>query len=189
MSCPSTLIGSAARAAARQGDPESLGVPPTYEWRKPERPLTAIVIGAGGRGRTYASYAPGHRDEWRIVGVAEPIEHRNRAIVEALPDLHFRLRGDGVFLDGETEDYLMTLLGLEPANITGQVREDVLGAADRAPSDEELSEMEAIVARAMEEGAYGMSSGLAYAPGMDKMDFFRRMRAIVQTFTLDRPQP
>ena len=30
---------------------------------------------------------------------------------------------------------------------------------------------------------------LCYAPGMDKMDFFRRMRAVVQTFTLERPQP
>ena len=30
---------------------------------------------------------------------------------------------------------------------------------------------------------------LCYAPGMDKMDFFRRMRAVVETFTLERPQP
>jgi hypothetical protein len=30
---------------------------------------------------------------------------------------------------------------------------------------------------------------LVYAPGMDKMDYFRRLRAIVGTFSLDRPQP
>ncbi len=30
---------------------------------------------------------------------------------------------------------------------------------------------------------------LCYAPGMDKMDFFRRLRAIVQTFSLQAPQP
>ena len=30
---------------------------------------------------------------------------------------------------------------------------------------------------------------LAYAPGLDKMDYFRRLRAIVQTFSLERPQP
>ncbi len=30
---------------------------------------------------------------------------------------------------------------------------------------------------------------LCYAPGMDKMDIFRRLRAVVQTFSLDRPQP
>ncbi|MEZ4388309.1 MAG: DUF4837 family protein [Candidatus Krumholzibacteriia bacterium] len=30
---------------------------------------------------------------------------------------------------------------------------------------------------------------LCYAPGLDKMDYFRRMRTIVQTFSLQRPQP
>jgi len=29
---------------------------------------------------------------------------------------------------------------------------------------------------------------LSYAPGMDKMEMFRRMRAVFQTFSLDRPQ-
>ncbi len=48
----------------------------------------------------------------------------------------------------------------------GQVRESVLGSADRAPSDEELAEMKRLVARAMEDGAYGLSTGLAYAPGL-----------------------
>jgi N-acyl-D-amino-acid deacylase len=48
----------------------------------------------------------------------------------------------------------------------GQVREAVLGSAGRAPSDEERAEMRDQVARAMEDGAYGLSSGLAYAPGL-----------------------
>lgn len=30
---------------------------------------------------------------------------------------------------------------------------------------------------------------LCYAPGADKMDYFRRMQAILQTFSLQRPQP
>ncbi|HOX26310.1 MAG TPA: DUF4837 family protein [Candidatus Krumholzibacteria bacterium] len=30
---------------------------------------------------------------------------------------------------------------------------------------------------------------LCYAPGRDKLDYFRRMRAILQTFSLTRPQP
>jgi hypothetical protein len=30
---------------------------------------------------------------------------------------------------------------------------------------------------------------LCYAPGLDKLDFFRRMRSILQTFSLERPQP
>jgi len=31
--------------------------------------------------------------------------------------------------------------------------------------------------------------GLVYAPGSDKMDYFRRLRTIAQTFSLERPQP
>jgi len=42
-----------------------------------EKPLTAIVIGAGSRGRdAYGSYAVKHSDRIRIVGVAEPIRAR-----------------------------------------------------------------------------------------------------------------
>jgi N-acyl-D-amino-acid deacylase len=48
----------------------------------------------------------------------------------------------------------------------GQVRESVLGSADRAPADAELAEMRRLVAGAMEDGAYGLSTGLAYAPGL-----------------------
>jgi len=39
------------------------------------RPVTMIVIGAGGRGRAYASYAAGHPDRARVVGVAEPRDY------------------------------------------------------------------------------------------------------------------
>lgn len=36
------------------------------------QPVTAIVLGAGARGRIYADYAKAHPDELRIVAVAEP---------------------------------------------------------------------------------------------------------------------
>ncbi|HYH06204.1 MAG TPA: D-aminoacylase [Thermoanaerobaculia bacterium] len=44
-------------------------------------------------------------------------------------------------------------------------REMVLGHADRAPSAEELKQMEAIVKQAVDEGAIGLSSALIYPPG------------------------
>ncbi|HEV2114818.1 MAG TPA: D-alanyl-D-alanine carboxypeptidase/D-alanyl-D-alanine-endopeptidase, partial [Terriglobales bacterium] len=46
-----------------------------------------------------------------------------------------------------------------------QVREAVLGDADRAPSSEELEKMKALVAQAMEQGAFGVSTALIYPPG------------------------
>jgi N-acyl-D-amino-acid deacylase len=45
------------------------------------------------------------------------------------------------------------------------VREAVLGTAQRAPTAEELARMKALVAKAMEEGAVGFSTGLQYVPG------------------------
>ena len=44
----------------------------------PEKPLTAIIVGAGHRGLTYASYAEQHPDELKIVGVADLIELRRK---------------------------------------------------------------------------------------------------------------
>lgn len=48
--------------------------------------LTAVIIGAGHRALTYASYAQHHPDELQIVGVADPIAER-RQLVADLYDL------------------------------------------------------------------------------------------------------
>ena len=47
----------------------------------------------------------------------------------------------------------------------GSVRRAVMGRANRAPSPEELAQMRALVKRGMDEGAFGLSSGLFYTPG------------------------
>jgi N-acyl-D-amino-acid deacylase len=47
----------------------------------------------------------------------------------------------------------------------GSVREAVMGTANRAPTPIELDSMKALVARGMEDGALGLSTGLAYVPG------------------------
>jgi N-acyl-D-amino-acid deacylase len=46
-----------------------------------------------------------------------------------------------------------------------QVREAVIGDDDRAPTAEELSKMEGLVAQAMQQGALGISTALIYPPG------------------------
>lgn len=47
----------------------------------------------------------------------------------------------------------------------GSVRSAVVGEEDRPATSEELDAMRAQVAEAMEQGAFGLSSGLIYAPG------------------------
>lgn len=46
----------------------------------------------------------------------------------------------------------------------GAIRQRVLGEDDRAPTSDELKRMQAMAAKAMCEGALGLSSGLFYAP-------------------------
>ncbi len=46
-----------------------------------------------------------------------------------------------------------------------QVREAVLGDVDRAPTPAELDKMKGLVAQAMQEGAFGVSTALIYPPG------------------------
>ncbi len=47
----------------------------------------------------------------------------------------------------------------------GSIRGLIVGSEDRPPTEEELESMRAEVRKAMESGAYGLSSGLIYPPG------------------------
>ena len=59
-------------------------------------------------------------------------------------------------------------LGLNVASLVGHntVRREVMGAANRAATPEEIRKMQEIVDRAMREGAVGFSTGLEYVPGV-----------------------
>jgi N-acyl-D-amino-acid deacylase len=47
----------------------------------------------------------------------------------------------------------------------GTVRSAVMGYAQRAPTTRELEQMQSLVAETMADGAFGLSTGLVYAPG------------------------
>lgn len=47
----------------------------------------------------------------------------------------------------------------------GAVRSMAVGEDDRAPTADEMDEMKRLIAQAMDEGAWGLSTGLIYAPG------------------------
>src|SRR5689334_8947060 len=58
-------------------------------------------------------------------------------------------------------------LGINVASLVGHnsVRREVMGAANRAATPEEIRKMQALVDRAMSDGAVGFSTGLEYIPG------------------------
>lgn len=58
-------------------------------------------------------------------------------------------------------------IGMNVAYLIGHntVRKNIMGLENRAPTEEELLAMEAQIDSAMQEGAYGISTGLKYLPG------------------------
>jgi len=69
----------------------------------------------------------------------------------------------GEFLDRVTEKGV----SINYATLTGHntIRREVMGSENRPPTDAELSEMKQLVALSMQEGAFGLSTGLYYTPG------------------------
>ena len=58
-------------------------------------------------------------------------------------------------------------LGINVAFLAGHntIRQEVMGTANRAPTSAELARMTQMVGQAMQEGAFGLSTGLRYVPG------------------------
>jgi N-acyl-D-amino-acid deacylase len=56
-------------------------------------------------------------------------------------------------------------LNLAPLVAHGALRIAVLGAEDRVPSDRELEKMKILLTESLEQGAWGLSTGLIYPPG------------------------
>lgn len=52
-------------------------IPENPAHQAPEKPVTAITIGAGNRGMVYGNFAAAFKDHIKIVGVAEPNQFRN----------------------------------------------------------------------------------------------------------------
>jgi N-acyl-D-amino-acid deacylase len=94
---------------------------------------------------------------------------------QALPQLHQGITTVVLGLDGGGEPAVDSILAdYDDRGIAvnalrfvghGSVRRAVMGMEDREPTADELERMEGLVDRAMSEGAFGLSSGLFYAPG------------------------
>jgi N-acyl-D-amino-acid deacylase len=103
-----------------------------------------------------------------LTGEGSSIAPVNARMIAADRDVwaHYGVTPDWTDLDG----YFRAFERARPAiNLgtfvgAGGVRDLVIGKDDRPASADELKEMEAAVARAMEQGAFGLSSSLMYVP-------------------------
>ena len=93
---------------------------------------------------------------------AEPLLAMGLTTIFANPD-----GGGPVDIARQRSQLLRDGLGVNVAQLVshGSVRSEVIGSADRAATPAELERMKALVRTAMEEGAWGLSSGTYYVPG------------------------
>ena len=101
-------------------------------------------------------------------GLAGPLNTAAPLLAQGVTTVLVNPDGGGpVDLAAQRQVFLSKGLGVNVAQFIGHgtVRQAVVGMADRAPADDELQRMRALVRAGMEAGAVGLSSGLYYAPG------------------------
>ncbi len=104
-----------------------------------------------------------------ITGEGQSIAPQNAlTLADITPELeHCHLKVDWTDLNGYFARLEKTRTPLNIGTYVGtaQVRQAILGDADRAPDAEQLNKMKALVAQAMQQGAFGISTSLIYPPG------------------------
>jgi N-acyl-D-amino-acid deacylase len=97
---------------------------------------------------------------------AAPQDERTLGPLKPFLD-HFHLTVDWTDMNGYFERLEKSGTALNLGTYVGaaQVREAVIGDDDRAPTADELKEMEELVAQSMQQGALGVSTALIYPPG------------------------
>ena len=102
---------------------------------------------------------------------AFPVDHERRAVLVDYLKMHgFHLPPSGLIWNNFTQyadqlDDIGLGLNLAPLVAHGALRIATLGAKDRIPSDKELKRMKRLLADSLEQGAWGLSTGLIYPPG------------------------
>ena len=102
---------------------------------------------------------------------AFPVNHKRRAVLIDYLKMHeFHLPSYGLSWNDFTQyaDQLDRIgLGpnLAPLVAHGAIRIAILGGEDRTPSDKELESMKNLLTDSLQQGAWGLSTGLIYPPG------------------------
>jgi N-acyl-D-amino-acid deacylase len=102
---------------------------------------------------------------------AFPVDHERRAVLVDYLKMHgFYLPPSGLSWNNFTQyadqlDHISLGLNLAPLVAHGALRIATLGAKDRIPTDKELRSMKRLLADSLEQGAWGLSTGLIYPPG------------------------
>lgn len=97
---------------------------------------------------------------------AAPVSHnpdKKKQLADYIGDMNYSWNSLGQYLDAVERKGISTNLGMVTGH--GSVRIAAMGFENRKATDAEMETMRRLVRQSMEEGAFGMSSGLIYPPG------------------------
>ncbi len=145
----------------------------------PDKPVTAITLGAGARGNTYGNYAVQFPDQLKIVGVAEPIPIRNERYAKKhnIPDANRFITWEHVFDRPKFADAIIITtpddLHYGPAMAALKLGYDLLLEKPIAPTERECRD---ILGLAQKTGRIvAVCHVLRYAP------YFIRLRNLIHS--------
>ncbi len=186
-----TFFPWSAHARSEAGEPFILPDPDTLY--TPERPITAITLGAGARGNTYGNFALAYPEQIDIVGVAEPIPIRNEryAAAHGIPEAHRFETWEHVFERPKFADAIIITtpddLHYGPCMAALRQGYDILLEKPISPSEEECRE---ILALTRETGQIvAVCHVLRYAPYFVKLRELMLSGAIGRVMSLQHFEP
>lgn len=161
--------------------------------RKPDRPITAITLGAGSRGNVYGNYAVQYPDQLDIVGVAEPIPIRNERYSRKhnIPDANRFPTWEDVFKRPKFADAIIIStpdnLHYGPCMEALKLGYDILLEKPISPSERECRDILALTKKTGR--IVAVCHVLRYAPYFIKLRELIQSEAIGETISIQHLEP
>lgn len=191
LSAAVTAIPASLEARDEHGNPILL--PENTNYKKLDKPVTAIVCGAGNRGNVYGGYSLAYPDKLDIVGVAEPITIRNEryAAKHAIKDENRFVTWEDVFKRPKFADAIIITtpdnLHYGPCMKALEMGYDVLLEKPISPSEKECRD---ILTLAKKTGRIvAVCHVLRYAPYFVKLRELIQSKAIGEVVSIQHMEP
>lgn len=191
LSAAATALPTALEARNELGQPILL--PENNLYKKLDKPVTAIVCGAGNRGNVYGGYSLAYPDKLDIVGVAEPIAIRNEryATKHAIKAENRFVTWEDVFKRPKFADAIIIttpdILHYGPCMKALEMGYDVLLEKPISPSEKECRDILALAKK--NDRIVAVCHVLRYAPYFVKLRELIQSKAIGELVSIQHMEP